>query len=322
MIVKLIIVFVLAAVWAPLASAAPYEASGVVIAVESSDVFDVEIIVTDPRIVSGIETVRLAAIISPPMGSAGGKAAKEFASALLMNRTVWLDIDEERDGGRDPEGRLISVVYLEDPDGEINLTHPFNRILVDGSYAEVGGFEGTEFDPAAWWRDERTPSSGAEAVCINEVEANPDGSDDGNEWLELYNPGPDDVDIGGWTVTSAGGSVVSISSGTTVPAGGFFVVTSDGYWLRNSEETVVLRDETGAEVDRTPALDDDGDDDYSWSRYPDGGDEWVYIVASPGSAVPSRDLAEEAVSEDTDNWLSSSGDCCPYGLWDISDFIR
>ena len=123
-------------------------------------------------------------------------------------------------------------------------------------------------------------------------------------------------------MTSAGGSVVSISSGTTVPAGGFFVVTSDGYWLRNSEETVVLRDETGAEVDRTPALDDDGDDDYSWSRYPDGGDEWVYIVASPGSAVPSRDLAEEAVSEDTDNWLSSSGDCCPYGLWDISDFIR
>ncbi|UEC43031.1 MAG: conserved exported protein of unknown function [Methanothrix sp.] len=321
MIVKLIIVFVLAAVWAPFASAAPYEASGVVIAVESSDVFDVEIMVTDPRIVSGIETVRLAAVISPPMGSARGKAAKEFASALLMNRTVWLDIDEERDGGRDLEGRLISVVYLEDPDGEINLTHPFNRILVDGSYAEVGSVEGTEFDPAAWWRDEGT-SSGGGTVCINEVEANPDGSDDGNEWLELYNPGPDDVDIGGWTVTSAGGSVVSISSGTTVPAGGFFVVTFDGYWLRNSEETVVLRDEKGAEIDRTPALDDDGDDDYSWSRYPDGGDEWVYIMASPGSAVPSKDFAEDAISEDTDNWLSSSSDCCPYGLWDISDFLQ
>ncbi|MDF0591713.1 lamin tail domain-containing protein [Candidatus Methanocrinis natronophilus] len=322
MIEKLIIVFVLAAVWAPLASAAPFEASGVVIAVESGDVFDVEITVTDPRIVSGIETVRLAGVISPPMGSALGKAAKEFASKYLMNRTVWLDIDEERDGGRDPEGRLISVVYLEDPDGEINLTHPFNRILVDGSYAEVGSFEGTEFDPAAWWRYEGTSSSRGEAVCINEVEANPDGSDDGNEWLELYNPGTEDVDIGGWTATSAGGSVVSIPSGTTVPTGGFFVVTFDGYWLRNREETVVLRDEEGAEVDRTPALDDDGDDDYSWSRYPDGGDEWVYIVASPGTAVPSRDLAEEAIYEDTNNWLSSSCDCCPYGLWDISDFLQ
>lgn len=322
MMMKLIFILVLAAVAAPLASAAPYEASGVVIAVHSGDVFEVQIVAADPRTGSGIEKVKLVAVRLPQIESAEGKAAKEFAEALLMNRTVWLDIDDKSSGGRDPLGRLVSVVYLEDADGGINLTHPVNRILVDEGHALVGDSEGTEFDQAVWWPDEGRPSAGGKIVLINEVEANPDGSDEGNEWVELYNAGSDDADLGGWTVTSAGGSVVSISSGTIIPVGGFVVVVSDGYWLRNSEEIVILRDDKGEEVDRTPALDDDGDDDYSWSRYPDGGDEWVYIVASPGSPVPSRDLSEESLSDDDDNWLIGSGGCSSYGLWDVSDFLR
>ncbi len=102
------------------------------------------------------------------------------------------------------------------------------------------------------------------------------------------------------------------------------MVASDGYWLRNSQEMVILRDDKGEEVDRTPALDDDGNDDYSWSRYPDGGGEWVYIVASPGSPVPSRDLSEESLNDeydDDDNWLTASRGCSSCGLWDISDFL-
>lgn len=325
MMMKLILLLALAALAAPSSRAAPDEASGVVVAVLSGDVFEVQIVRADPRTGSGIETVKLAAINLSGNGSVEGKAAEEFIGSLLMDRTVWLDIDEERDGGRDPLGRLICVAYLEDPDGRINLTHPVNRILVDEGFALVGGSEGSQFDPTRWWPDEGRPWEGDKVVLINEVEANPDGSDEGNEWVELYNPGPDDVDIGGWTVTSAGGSVVSIYPGTIIPTGGFIVVASDGYWLRNSQEMVILRDDKGEEVDRTPALDDDGNDDYSWSRYPDGGDEWVYIVASPGSPVPSRDLSEESLTDEDfdedDNWLIASSGCSSCGLWDISDFL-
>lgn len=324
MIMKLILLLALAALAAPSSRSAPDEAGGVVVAVLSGDVFEVLIIRADPRTGSGTETVKLAAINLSDDGSEAGEAAEEFIESLLLNRTVWLDIDDGRDGGRDPLGRLTCVVYLEDPDGQINLTHPVNRILVDEGFALVGGLEGSQFDPAAWWPDEGRDYSAERIVLINEVEANPDGSDEGNEWVELYNPGLDGVDIGGWTVTSAGGSVVTITPGTIIPAGGFIVVACDGYWLRNSQEMVILRDDVGEEVDRTPALEDDGNDNFSWSRYPDGGREWIYIVASPGSPVPSRDLSEESLKDeddDEDNWLTASGSCSHCGIWDISDFL-
>lgn len=149
-------------------------------------------------------------------------------------------------------------------------------------------------------------------------------SDEDYEWVELYNDGFGDVDVGNWTLTTAGGSVVTISPGTIIPAGGFLVVTAEGYWLRNSDEVVILRDEEGKEIDRTPSLDDDKDDDYSWSRYPDGGDEWIYTEASPDLPVPPIELSLGTITdlaEDNENWLRWSDDCYPSGLWDVSDFL-
>jgi endonuclease YncB( thermonuclease family) len=323
--IQLNFVMLLMVVVAATAAAAPDEARGTVIGVESGDIFDVRIDEADPRTVSEVERVILAGVVLPPVESVEGKAAKEFAEALLMNRTVWLDIDDESGNGRDSLGRLICVIYLEKPAGEINLTHPFNRILVEAGHAEVGDFEDGEFDPMDWWPDEDLLSEGeSNLVLINEVEANPPGGDADNEWVELYNDGFDDADVGNWTLTTAGGSVVTIQPGTIVLAGWFLVVTADGYWLRNSDETVVLRDEDGLEVDRTPILDDEDDDDYSWSRYPDGEDEWVYIEASPDLPVPPIELSLGTISdfdEEDENWLRWSDGCYPSGLWDVSDFL-
>jgi endonuclease YncB( thermonuclease family) len=317
---------ILMAVVAATAAAAPEEAKGTVIGVESGDIFDVRIDEADPRTGSEVERVILAGVILPPVESVEGKAAQDFAEALLMNRTVWLDIDDGSCNGRDPLGRLICVVYLEKPAGGINLTHPFNRILVEAGHAEVGGFEDGELDPKYWWPVEDLPlEERSNHVVINEVEANPPDYDKDNEWVELYNDGLYDAEVGNWTLTTAGGSVVTIPPGTIVLAGWFLVVKSDGYWLQNSDETVVLRDEDGLEVDRTPVLDDEDDDDYSWSRYLDGEDEWVYIQASPELPVPSIELAAATISDlgdEDENWLRWSDGCYPYGLWEVSDFLR
>jgi len=323
--IQLNFVMLLMALVTATAAAAPDEARGTVIGVESGDLFDVQIDEADPRTGSGVEKVRLAGVSLPPVESVEGKAAKEFAEALLMNRTVWLDIDNESGNGRDSLGRLICVIYLEKTEGGINLTHPFNKILVEAGHAEVGDFDDGEFDPMDWWPDEDLLSEGeSNFVVINEVEANPPDYDEDNEWVELYNDGFDDADVGNWTLTTAGGSIVTISPGTIVLAGWFLVVTAEGYWLRNSDETVVLRDEDGLEIDRTPVLDDKDDDDYSWSRYPDGGDEWVYIEASPDLPVPPIELSLGTISdlaEEDENWLQWSDGCYPYGLWNVSDFL-
>ncbi|GAB4523687.1 MAG: hypothetical protein Fur0018_06700 [Anaerolineales bacterium] len=61
----------------------------------------------------------------------------------------------------------------------------------------------------------------------------PPGSDGPWEWVELYNPGSTAVDIGGWKLTDEENyptlnndydGVCTITTGTTIPAGGFLIV--------------------------------------------------------------------------------------------------
>jgi len=139
-----------------LALAAPDEAGGTVTNVVDGDTFDIRIEKTDPRIIYEIERVRLADVDSPEMSTPEGPPAKVFATDTLLGKKVWLDIDDKSRDGRDPYGRLIAVVYLEDLDGTINTTHPFNRLLVDAGHAIVKDFTNNEFDPAAWWGNATT----------------------------------------------------------------------------------------------------------------------------------------------------------------------
>jgi len=136
-----------------LALAAPDEASGIVTNVVDGDTFDLRIDKTDPRIIYEIERVRLADVDSPEMSTPEGPPAKVFATDTLLGKKVWLDIDDKSEDGRGPYDRLICVVYLEDPNGSINATHPFNRLLVDAGFAVVKDFTNNEFDPAAWWAE-------------------------------------------------------------------------------------------------------------------------------------------------------------------------
>jgi len=144
---------VLASLLPILATAAPDEASGVVTNVVDGDTFDLRIEKTDPRILYEIERVRLADVDSPEMSSPEGPLAKNYTTETLLGQKVWLDIDNESKSGRDMYGRLLAVVYLEDLNGTINTTHPFNRLLVDAGFAVVKDFTNNEFDPAAWWEE-------------------------------------------------------------------------------------------------------------------------------------------------------------------------
>jgi len=142
---------VLASLMPILAAAAPDEASGTVTNVVDGDTFDLRIDKTDPRIIYEIERVRLADVDSPEMSTPEGEPAKVFATDTLLGKKVWLDIDDKSRDGRDPYGRLVAVVYLEDLNGTINATHPFNRILVDSGHAQIKDFANNEFNPDDFW---------------------------------------------------------------------------------------------------------------------------------------------------------------------------
>jgi hypothetical protein len=101
------------------------------------------------------------------------------------------------------------------------------------------------------------------AVVINEVMFDPPGSDSGHEFVELYNPGPDPVDLEGFQLHFVNGTApvppepVWRGDPHALAAGGFFVVGGDqvgerdrttNLGLQNGDEALLLvRD--GATVD-------------------------------------------------------------------------
>ena len=127
-------------------------------------------------------------------------------------------------------------------------------------------------------------------IVINEVEANPAGTDAGAEWVELYNPSDVSIDVSGWTVASTHdtGNAFTIPSGTSIAAHGYLVITFTTQFLDNSGEVVVLYNAIHSEIDRTPALNDAGNDGSTWQRVPNGADtggssDWLFRSGTQGA---------------------------------------
>jgi endonuclease YncB( thermonuclease family) len=146
---KKLLVLLLTLIFIQKAVAAPDEAIGRVVSVLSGDAFGIEIATGDER-VQRIDRVKLADVDSPSTLEAPGKAAKKYASSILRNKTVYLDIDDNTPGGRNEMGLLVCVVYLQDSNSR-PVWPPFNRIIVDDGHAVVNDANNNEFNATAWW---------------------------------------------------------------------------------------------------------------------------------------------------------------------------
>jgi endonuclease YncB( thermonuclease family) len=213
--------------------------------------------------------VRLADVDSPEIETPEGKAAKLYTQLHLQGKTVYLDVDDLK--GTDQYGRWICVVRLESPSGEVGEN--FNRMLVDDGFGVVTDYKDNEFDPLDWWPSFRR-------VVIGEVELNPAGDDNepGGEWVKIFNRGDEAVDVGGWTLTTTLGDRVTltISDGTVIEPGESRLVTRECRWLDNSDESIVLKTDTGLEVCITLPLSDDDNDGQVWFLTDEDVPKWRY----------------------------------------------
>lgn len=109
-------------------------------------------------------------------------------------------------------------------------------------------------------------------VVINEFDLNPAGKDAGNEWVVLYNSSEVEVHISSWTLETTHGETVTvrIPQGTIMPPKGYWTYIHSRQWLDNEDESIILKDAEGIEVDRTLVASDTNDDNLYWTRYPDG----------------------------------------------------
>lgn len=102
-----------------------------------------------------------------------------------------------------------------------------------------------------------------------------------SEWVELYNTSSETLDIGSMyidDIAAGGGAPVQIPAGTTLDAGGYYVMTFSSY-LNNTGDDVRFLDDDGTTVfDAYSYL--TATADMSWCRKPDGGD-WSALECSP-----------------------------------------
>ena len=118
-------------------------------------------------------------------------------------------------------------------------------------------------------------SSAPSDVEIYAFDQNPAGRDEGNEWITLYNPSNESVDIGNWTLETADGERETIPEGTTLYPFAYYVYTPPYQWLDNSDEAITLSDSKGEEIDSTPVVSDSENDNRYWMR---NNSEWIFDV--------------------------------------------
>ena len=132
----------------------------------------------------------------------------------------------------------------------------------------------------------------ADHVVINEVDINPPGNDAqaASEWVEIYNPTENDVNVGGWEIASTTvlRKTMTIPHGTIIPADGFLAYSYQSVWFTDVSEVVQLRDASGVVIDQTPSISDLDNDFKSWQRIFDGLDtdtssDWELDFSHPGS---------------------------------------
>ncbi len=125
---------------------------------------------------------------------------------------------------------------------------------------------------------------------------NPDEWGEYEDWVELYNAGSADLDIGGMYLTDDLGDPAKwrIPAGTLIPAGGFLLIWTDddgsdgplhtGFKLRQIGEEIGLfdRDEAGRGLIDHVIFGSQATD-LSTGRSPDGGEAWrVLTIPTPG----------------------------------------
>lgn len=113
----------------------------------------------------------------------------------------------------------------------------------------------------------------ASAIKISEVELNPEGTDPGNEWAELYSQNA--INLSDYIIKNRDNSTINL----TGEFSGYFIINFTGQWLDNSNEIIYLIFNNSI-IDETPKISDSGNDNRSWQFC----GNWSFVNSTKGYA--------------------------------------
>lgn len=139
----------------------------------------------------------------------------------------------------------------------------------------------------------------ADGITINEVLPDPDGADDGNEFIELYNAGTEQVSIDGWLIeygTSSFSKSVELKG--TITAGGWFLL---GEANVSAAQTASLGlGNAGSSGDALRLVDCDGTVMDTVVYGPDNSDGWVDDSGAEATSLADKPGGGESLHRLTD----------------------
>ncbi|MDO9537674.1 MAG: lamin tail domain-containing protein [Thermoplasmata archaeon] len=146
-------------------------------------------------------------------------------------------------------------------------------------------------------------------VVINEVEMNPRGLDEGNQWVELYNPLSQNASMDGWVLGSSilPEANVTFNSTVVLEPFGYYIVQYLNSSLPTESFKLELIDPGGAVIDSTPVISEPDSgfiNDISigpsgcqatWQRNPNGANltlagKWNFTQGSIGAENAAIDI--------------------------------
>ena len=154
-----------------------------------------------------------------------------------------------------PPGATINVTVCADIYGRVAESNESNNCMITTVTCPPGPLPGG-------------PDLVVENVVIQAFDQNPAGYPTA-EWVMLYNPTNESVNISGWSISSikypGGGSFTIIN--ISIAARNYLTFVPGKQWLHDEDETVIVKDAAGNIVDKiVNASDGDADNRY-WERF-------------------------------------------------------
>lgn len=220
-------------------------------------------------------------------GQTGTKPKKEFPAGTTLATGAFYVITVD-DGTATGFGLSSSgeEVWLEKPDGTIADDVVFPALETNTSYGRLpDGSENLQVlnvvTPGAPNQNNTPPTI---SLKINEIYSRGTASDP--DWIEIYNPTDNEIDLTGWKIYDAGGQggtkpKKEFPEGALNAPHGFYVIVTDeggtsAFGLSSNGETVWLENPEGTVVDEVvfPAL----AENQSYGRKPDGSDNFFIFT--------------------------------------------
>jgi len=219
-------------------------------------------------------------------GQSGGKPKKEIPAGTIIPARGFFWMHTEGTG--DPSDYGLSSggeeIWFESPNGAIVDNVAFSAMDVTQSYGRMpDGSPNWQLLDNITRGTANDDSPPAAIVKMNEIYSR--GTAENPDWIELFNASNFAADISGYKIYDSGGNAGTkpkkeIPAGTTIPAGGFFVIVTDdadasGFGLSSGGEQVWLENAAGTVIDDVTFL--AMSESESYGRFPDGSTNWQLL---------------------------------------------